>query len=255
MSFLSPVYATTLNVTGTGAVNFNSGSTNITATNFAADGTISLAPNTTVIGALTTTAGANTGTLALAGHSILDGAVGGAVGLRAINVTGGSNTAGVTATITGAANAYAFSLGTNTLNVGGALTIANGGPGGVVNTTLASPTLYGNIRPVGATNLGSTLQVNVTVPSTAFIPVGSQFNVIKTATGTTQSGTNGSVITVTVQNPTNPLYTFSAVPAAGTTAGLVTIQTTGIPLLVPIAPPPGVVLHPSPRSRFRSCRF
>ena len=42
VNFQGGVYATTLNVTGTGAVNFNSGSTNITATNFAADGTINL---------------------------------------------------------------------------------------------------------------------------------------------------------------------------------------------------------------------
>ena len=244
VNFLGPVFATTLNVTGTGAVNFNSGSTNITATNYAADGTISLAPNTTVIGALTTTAGAQTGTLVLGGGSKLTGAVGGAIGLRNINVVGGSNTAGVSATIAGAVDAYSFSLGTNTLNIGGALTIANVGPGGVINTTLASPTVYGNIRPVGATNLGPALGINVTVPSTAFIPVGTIFNIVQTQSGTLQSGTNGSVVTVTVRDPTNPLYTFSAVPPAGTIAGLVAIQVTGIPLTVPIAPPPGVVLPP-----------
>ena len=132
VNFLGSVYATTLNVAGTGAVNFDSGSTNIAATNFAADGTISLAPNTTLIGALTTTAGADTGTLSLGGGTILDGAVGGAVGLKAINVVGGSNTAGVSASVTGAVDAYSFALGTNTLNIGGALTIANGG---VINTT------------------------------------------------------------------------------------------------------------------------
>ncbi|MBW4023279.1 MAG: autotransporter domain-containing protein [Proteobacteria bacterium] len=245
VNFLGPVYATTTNVTGTGAINFLSGSTNITATNFAADGTISLAPNTTLIGALTTTAGANTGTLSLGNASVLNGAVGGAVGLRSINVVGGTNAAGATASITGAADAYAFSLGTSTLNVGGALTIANGGAGGVINTTLASPTVFGNIRPVGATNLGPTLLINTTVPSTAFIPLGTQFNIVQTQTGTLQSGTNGSVVSVSVQNPTNPLYTFSAVPAAGTIAGLVTIRTTGIPILVPITPPAGVILPPS----------
>jgi outer membrane autotransporter protein len=244
VNFLGPVFATTLNVTGTGAVNFNSGSTNITATNYAADGTISLAPNTTVIGALTTTAGAKTGALVLGGGSKLDGAVGGAIGLKTINVVGGSNTAGVSATITGAVDAYSFSLGTNTLNIGGALTIANVGPGGVINTTLASPTVYGNIRPVGATNLGPALGVNVTVPSTAFLPVGTIFDIVQTQSGTLQSGTNGSVVTVTIQDPTNPLYTFSAVPPAGTIAGLVAIQVTGIPLTVPIAPPPGVPLPP-----------
>ena len=240
VNFQGPVFATTLNVTGTGTVNFNSGSTNITATNFAADGTINLAPNTTVIGALTTTAGAQTGTLALGGGSVLDGAVGGAIGLRAINVVGGSNIAGVTSTITGATNAFSFSLGTNTLNIGGALTIANGGTGGVINTTLASPSVFGNIRPVGRTNIGPTLQINVTVPSTALIPVGTQFNIVQTRLGTVQSGTDGSVLNISVQNPTNPLYTFSAVPPAGTVAGLVAIRTTGIPLLVPIAPPPNV---------------
>ncbi|MDB5361593.1 MAG: hypothetical protein JWO51_2890 [Rhodospirillales bacterium] len=245
VNLLGPLYATTLNVTGTGAVNFNSGSTNITATNFAADGTISLAPNTTVIGALTTTAGADTGTLLLGGGSVLNGAVGGAVGLRSISVQGGSAIAGVTATITGAVSAYSLSLGTNTLNIGGALTIANLGPAGVINTTLASPSVYGNIRPVGATNLGATLQVNVTVPSSAVIPVGTQFNIIQTQPGTQQSGTDGSVVAVTVKDPTNPLYSFQATPTAGTLAGEVTIRTTSVPLLVPLAPPVGVVLPPT----------
>ncbi|MBR0657267.1 autotransporter family protein [Plastoroseomonas arctica] len=245
VNFLGPVFATTLDVVGTGTVNFASGSTNITATNFAADGTIALAPNTTLIGALTSTAGANTGTLSLANGSVLNGAVGGASGLRSINVVGGSDTAGATATITGAANAFAFSLGTNTLNVGGALTIANGGAGGVVNTTLASPTVFGNIRPIGATNIGPTLLVNVTVPATSFIPVGTQFAVIQTRAGTLQSGTNGSVVSVSVQNPTNPLYTFAAIPAAGTIAGEVVITTTGTPLLVPVQPPVNVPLPPA----------
>jgi Autotransporter beta-domain len=242
VNFQGGVFATTLNVTGTGAVNFNSGSTNITATNFAADGTISLAPNTTLIGALTTTAGANTGTLALGAASVLNGAVGGAVGLRAINVVGGNNTAGVSATITGATNAYSFNLGTNTLNIGGALTIANSGAGGLINTTLASPSLFGNIRPVGATNLGPTLGVNVSVPSTAVIPVGTQFNIVQTQTGTLQSGTNGSILSVTT---TNPLYAFSQVPpVGGTPAGLVSIITTRIPLLTPILPPAPIVITP-----------
>ena len=245
VNFMGPVFATTLNVSGTGSVNFKSGNTNITATNFAADGTLSLSPNTTLIGALTTTVGANTGTLILGGGSVLNGAVGGAVGLKTVNVVGGSNTAGVTATITGAVDAFAFSLGTNTLNIGGALTIANIGAAGVVNTTLASASVYGNIRPLGATNLGPALRVNVTVPSTSVLTVGTIFNIVQTQAGTLQSGTNGSVITISIQDPTNPLYTFSPVPPAGTVAGLVAIRLTGIPLTVPVAPPPGVPLPPT----------
>ncbi len=234
VNFLGPVYGTTLDV-GAGTVNFNSGSINTTATNFTADGTMRLAPNTTVIGALTTTAGANTGTLILGGGSVLNGAVGGAIGLRAINLSGG------TATITGAVNAYSFNLGTSTLNIGGALTMPGSSPvGGIISTTLASPSVYGNIRPVGTTNLGATLQVNVTVPSSTFIPVGTQFNIVQTQSGTVQSGTNGSIVLVTVQNPSNPLYTFTAVPLAGTIAGLVTIQTTSTPLQAPFLLPPNV---------------
>lgn len=241
VTFLGSVYATTLNVNGTGAVNFNSGLTNVTATNFASDGTISLAPNTTVIGALTSTAGANTGTLLLGGGSILDGAVGGASGLKTINVVGGNNNAGVSATITGATDAFAFSLGTNTLNIGGALTIANNGPGGVINTTLASSTVFGHITPVGAANFGN-LTINVLVPSTAYIPVGTQFNIINAT-----SGTSGSILTVLVQNPTNPLYTFAPVPLAGTLNGMATIQAMTIPLQV--APSPVVpVLIATPQT-------
>lgn len=241
VSLLGSLYATTLNVTGTGTVAFNSGGINITATNFAADGTITLAPNTTVIGALTTTAGADTGSLVLGGASVLNGAVGGAVGLRSIAVQGN----GVVATITGATSTYGLSLGTNTLNIGGALTLANGGPAGVINTTLASPSVYGNVRPVGATILGASLRVNATVPNTAVIPVGTQFNIVQTQAGTQQSGTNGSVVTVTVQDPTNPLYTFAATPLAGTVAGQVTIRTLSVPLLVVVTPPVGVPLPPS----------
>jgi uncharacterized protein with beta-barrel porin domain len=242
VNFMGNVYATITTVNQTGTLNFNSGSTNISATNFAGDGTISLAPNTTLIGALTTNT-ADTGTLSLGGASVLNGAVGGATGLKTISVVGGSNTAGVAATITGAVDAYSFNLGTNTLNIGGALTIANLGPAGVINTTLASPTVYGNIRPVGATNLGPTLGIDVSVPQTAFLPVGTVFDIVQTQAGTLQSGTNGSVLVI-VKDPTNPLYTFSAVPLAGTVNGLVAIEVTGIPLLVPVAPAPPVPIPP-----------
>ncbi|GGE05557.1 hypothetical protein GCM10011529_09920 [Polymorphobacter glacialis] len=237
VNFVGPVFATTVNVTGTGTMNFNSGSINVAATNFAGDGTISLAPKTTLIGAMTTTAGAKTGTLVLGEGSTLDGAVGGAIGLKAINVVGGSNLAGVAANITGAVDAFAFTLGTNTLNIGGALTIANIGTSGVINTTLASTSVYGKIQPVGAANLGPSLLVNVTVAPSAYIPVGSQFNIVNAT-----SGTNGSVINIAVMNPSNPLYTFKAVPLGGTIGGLVRIEATGTPLLVPVAPPVGVPL-------------
>jgi outer membrane autotransporter protein len=238
VNFNGGLFGTITTVSGTGALNFNNGATNISATNFAGNGTISLAANTKLIGALTTNT-ANTGTLILGSGSALTGAVGGATGLKAINVVGGNNTAGASASISGAVDAYAFNLGTNTLNVGGALTIANQSTTGVINTTLASASVYGNIKSVGASNLGPTLLVNVAVPQAAFFAVGTQFTIVQAG-----SGTNGSVVTV-VNDPTNPLYTFSATPLAGTVAGQVVIQTTGIPLTVPVAPPAGVVLPPA----------
>lgn len=241
VNFLGGVYATTIDVTGTGTMNFNNGGFNDGATNFGADGTVSLAPNTTLIGALTTTAGADTGTLNLGNASELNGAAGGAIGLKAINVLGGSNLAGGSATISGAVDAYAINLDTNTLNIGGALTLANMTPSGVINTTIASQSVYGNIRVSGSTSLGPTLSVLVAVPAGALINVGSQFNIV--ASNSAQSGTSGSV--VTVQDPTNPLYKFAPFPLAGTALGLVEIIAVSTPLQAPLTPTPGNPIPPT----------
>jgi hypothetical protein len=235
VNFLAPLFSTTLNVNGAGTVNFLSaiGSTNYATAGaiFGANGTINLGPGVTLQGALTTTAGTNTGNLTLGGGSVLTGAVGAAsASLRNITVAGGSNLAGVSASISGAVFAYGFNLGTNTLNIGGQLTIADSTTNGVINTTLASPTVYGNIRVVGATTYATGLGaigVNVTVPQTALIPVGTQFNIVSQ----TGAGTPGTVIKLPIRDATNPLYTFSQVPATGGTVnGLIAIVVTGVPL-------------------------
>jgi outer membrane autotransporter protein len=174
---------------------------------FDGDGTVVLAAGTyfNAAGGVTTAAGANTGTLVLGGGSFLNGAVGaGGAALRNVTIAGGNNNAGVSATINGAANVYSFNLATNTLNVVGALTIADSTPNGIINTTLASPALYGGIRPVGTTNLGTTVTVNVTVPTTAIIPVGTTFYIVKT--NGSQTGTPGTVVNVV--DLTNPSSKF-----------------------------------------------
>jgi len=227
VNFLGSVYSTTMNV-GVATVNFDGGptATNTVAVNFSGDGTIALSPNTTATGALSTSTD-NTGTLSLGGGSQLTGAVGaGAFQLKAINVTGGNNTAGVSAGIIGAIGTHSFSLLTNTLNISGAMTLSSNG---TISTTLGSPTVYGHIIPAGATNLGTGLQVKVVVPSTALIPVGAKFNIIQPQA----AGTSGVAVTVT--DPTNPLYTFSAAPTAN---GQVQINTTSIPLQAPSQPLP-----------------
>jgi len=232
VTFLGRVNATTLNVTGTGTVYFNSGNSNNAAITFAggSDGKVILGTNTTVIGAMANTAGANKSTLELWGGSTLDGAVGADNALKAIYVKGGSNSLGVNAYITDQAKAYAFYLETNTLHITGALAMPNLVTGGVVNTTLASESLYGNIRVTGATNIGNTLGINVTIPTTVYIAKDTQFDIIKTETGTAQSGTDSSIVTVTAISPTNSLYKFSQVPITGTVAGLVTIKLDEVPI-------------------------
>ncbi len=229
VNFLGPVYATTITNLGTGTINFESGTDNAGATSFGGNGTITLAADTSLTGAITTVA-ADTGTLALGAGSLIGGAVGGGAGLKTISMAAG------TATIQGAADTYTMSLGTGTLVINGALALADGGAGGVVNTTIASNTLYGNVRVLGATSLGPAVTINVNVPASAALTVGTVFDIIQTQAGTTQTGTDGSVITAAITNTSNPLYSFVAVPLAGTINGLVAIKVTSIPLLVPITP-------------------
>jgi outer membrane autotransporter protein len=186
------------------------------------DSIISLGAGKTADGgaAVTSTAGINTGTLVLGDGSNLGGTGTSAVlGVKSINIEGGSNTAGVSATITGAVGTHSLDLLTNTLNIGGALTMTTNG---VINTTLASPTLYGHAVVTGASNLGTGLDVEALVPSTAYFPVGTKFYIVQSTSGTGALATVGNVI------PTNPLYTFSVDTSAS--AGAATIKTDAIPL-------------------------
>lgn len=216
VTFTGPVFSTTFTVSGTGTINFNSDFTSNTGStmDFAGDGFINVGPGQTVTAAITNTAGANTGTLTLFGNSILNGAVGAASGLKQINVVGGN------ALITGQANAANYTLGTNTLNVAGAFAIP---VAGTINTTIFSPVSYGKIIPVGAATIGNALQINVTV--TGPITSGTDFDIVDATSGTT-----GSTVTAT-SNTTR--YTFSALPS---TAGLVRITATQIPLADVVAP-------------------
>ena len=158
VNFYGTVNTTSMHV-ATGTADFKSGTNNNNAAvTFTGDGTVILDSNTTVIGAITNQ-GAQQGTLTLNSGSTLDGAVGGATGLRAVNVLGGTVTPplGVSATITGAVNTYEINLLTNTLNIGGALTVA---PNGVINTTVASGSVYGKVITTGAVTIGTGVVIN-----------------------------------------------------------------------------------------------
>ena len=226
VNFLGRVNATQVNI-GTGTVNFKSGGSNDAATVITGvGGTLGIAANTTLVGALTTTAGDNTGTLSLATGSQLTGAVGaGAAKISTINVVGGTNTAGVRADIVGAVFTHQFSLLTNHLAIDGAFTIADAG---TFNTTLAGTglTQYGHITATGAANIGTGIGVSVTVPSGTYIPLGTLFDIVN-ATGAI---TSDIIPTITTVGGTNPLYTFVVEPITGTAAGKLTIKTTGTPV-------------------------
>lgn len=216
VNFNGPVFAKTFNVTGTGIVNFNGDVR--AAPLFAADGFINLGAGRTLTGAITTAA-ANTGTLTLNGGSSVAGAIGGASGIKQINVVGGN------ASITGAVQTLGLNLGTNTLNIAGQLTT---NAGGTIATTLYSDTLFGKVIAGNSqVNAGG---ITVTPTVTGVLTTGTNFRIISAP-----AGTIGAPVFV-VNN--NPRYQFSGVP---TTTGDVNILLTGVKPLATFATSPGAL--------------
>ena len=216
VNFNGPVFATTLNVSGTGTVNFNG---NVrAAANYDSDGFINLGANRLFTGAITTNT-ANSGTLTLNGGSNVVGAIGGANGLKRINVAGGN------ASITGAVQAQAFNLGANTLAITGALTT---NAGGTIATTLSSNSVFGKI----ITNTSNVNAGGITVVPTVtgVLTNGTNFRIVEAP-----AGTIGAVVSV-VNN--NPRYTFAGTP---TVTGDVNILLTGVAPLASLVTAPGAL--------------
>lgn len=222
VDFNGNVFTTTFNVSGTGTVNFN-GSLNpgiiAASTIIQNDGFINIGSNQLFNSAITTLT-ANTGTLTLNGGSSVIGAIGGASGLRQINVIGGD------ASVTGAVQAGAFDLGSNTLNITGAFTT---NAGATISTNFASNAVFGRIVATGdsAINAGG---VTVLTTVTGALTEGTTYRIVEAP-----SGTNNA--TVNVINNT-PRYTFTGLP---TTLGNVDIQLTGIAPLETLVTDPGAV--------------
>ena len=209
VNFNGNVFTTTFNVSGTGTVNFN-GSVNpaivAASTIFAGDGFINVGAGQLFNSAITTNT-ANTGTLTLNGGSSVIGAIGGASGLKQINVAGGN------ASVTGAVQAQGFSLGANTLTITGALTT---NAAGTIATTFASNAVFGNIVVNGnsAINAGG---ITVIPTVTGALTNGTTYRIV-----TAPSGTNAAPVSV-INN--NPRYTFAGLP---TTLGSVDIRLAGV---------------------------
>jgi outer membrane autotransporter protein len=143
----------------------------------------------------------------LNGGSSVTGAIGGASGLKQINVVGGD------ASVIGAVQAQQFNLGMNTLSIDGALTT---NAAGTISTTLASDAVFGRIVVTGdsAIDAGG---VTVVPTVTGALTNGTVYNIVSSP-----SGTDNAVVSV-INN--NPRYTFAGLP---TTLGNVDIQLTGI---------------------------
>jgi len=155
-TFTGAVDATLLKVLGTGTVTLNAAGANlIGTTNFAGDGTVSLATGGTLTGNVTT-ATTNTGTLTLAGTETVTGTVGTSSKLLKEIKAGAGN-----ASITQSANATTLLFnGANTVDLEGA---ANNIGTVDFNSTLgtlkldAGASLTGNIDNTGATGGALTL--------------------------------------------------------------------------------------------------
>lgn len=222
VNFNGDVFTTQFNVSGTGTVNFNGGVNRgiaAASTIFQDDGFINLGVGQQMISAVTTNT-ANTGTLTLNSGSSVIGALGGANGLKQINVVGGD------ATVNGAIQARGFDLGANTLGMIGALTINSGGS---IATTLASDTVYGRIVVDGASQI-----------------LGPNITVIPTVTGALTNGTTYKIVdanpgpvgpTVVIDNSKSPRYTFSG----DTANGDVNIYLSGIAPLATLVTSPGAL--------------
>lgn len=216
VNFNGDVFSQTFNLTGTGTVNFNGDVRS--AALFAADGLINLGSGRTLTGAITT-ATANTGTLTLNGGSTVVGAIGGASGIKQINVVGGN------AAITGAVQTSGLNLGTNTLTVVGALTT---NPGGTVFTTIASDSVFGNVT--ANTSLINAAGITVIPTVTGVVTSGTNFKIIDAPTGTI-----GAPVLVTNNNPR---FIFAGVP---TTTGDVNILLASQVPLVDLVTSPGAI--------------
>lgn len=217
------VFARQISVSGTGTVNFN-GSLNpgetAASTIFADDGFVSVGANQTLVSAITTLA-ANTGTLTFNGGSTVNGAIGGANGLKQINVVGGN-----AFVLGGAVQAQQFNLGINTLSIDGVLTT---NAAGVISTTLASDAVFGRIL-VGGDSLINAGGITVIPTVTGALTNGTTYNIVSAA-----SGTPDALVSV-INN--NPRYIFSGLPTA---LGNVNIQLTGVAPLATLVTAPGAL--------------
>jgi uncharacterized protein with beta-barrel porin domain len=207
---------------GTGTVNFN-GSVNpgivAASTIIQNDGFVNIGANQLFNSAITTLT-ANTGTLTLNSGSSVNGAIGGASGLKQINVAGGN------ASVIGAVQALGFDLGTNTLAINGALTT---NAGGTISTTFASDAVFGKIVATGdsAIDAGG---VTVITTVTGALTDGTTYRIVSSP-----SGTNNAPVSV-INN--SPRYTFTGLP---TILGNVDIQLTGIAPLSTLVTDPGAL--------------
>ena len=216
VNFNGNVFSKTFRVIGTGVVNFNGNV--ISAPEFSSDGFINLAGNKTITGAITTLT-ANTGTLTLNAGSSVIGAIGGASGIKQINLVGGN------ASITGAVQTLGFNLGTNTLSINGQLTT---NPGATIATTIASDAIFGKV--IAGTSLINATGVTVIPTVTGALTNGTNFRIVDAP-----AGTNSAPVSVI---NSNPRYIFTGV---ATTTGDVNIRLTGVNPLATFATTPGAL--------------
>lgn len=215
-TFSSTVKATNINITSTGAAEFNDNVTG--ALNFAADGTATVAADKGITGAVDNTSlTANKGTLIFAGSGSMSGTLGATAALKVLtlNGTGGSvGTGGVGLLVTEGGNmtraAATTNLKGNTLAVTGTMATSSGN---VINSTIVGATnsngtvlTGGNITTTGAATIDPGTKVNLTLSTNAYIANGAKFTVVAGTGGVGVGTLTASNITIA---STNGLFTVA----------------------------------------------
>ncbi|WP_192894507.1 hypothetical protein, partial [Arcobacter suis] len=218
-TFANDVYATNLDVEGTGTVNLDGNFTG-TAIRYNADGTVILADTKNINSAITTSVD-NTGTLSLEGSSTVTGQVGASgASLKEIN----AGVAGSTSTFN--SNVYASNLnmtGTGTVILNSDLTgnvVATGNNQGILTTTGLNKTITGNIGSSTSLDL-NTLNIGSDTDATNYSTTTINGNVFANSTVLNNNGTTNSseLILASGKNITSTITTADANMGILTLAG------------------------------------
>ncbi len=213
-TFSSDVKASTINVTGNGALALNGATTGALIFSEASTGTVTIADAKNFTGAMNGTAGGVVeGNVVFSGTTGAITTIGNAALLNSITLNGGTSVLQKTVTTTGnvlAANTT--QLNGNIFASGGTFTV---GAGQTLSSTIFSDTIYGRATAATTGGFSATGVLDLTVGTNAFIPNNTVFTIINAGAGAANDLGVGKLVVNDVASTT-----VAAVQAV--TTGLIT---------------------------------